>query len=71
MRVVREGSRHVVKVPSSMSSRLKQEVCDSFNGTGARSGVTIDEIGEWILHTLCACGSAAFESLHALGETLV
>lgn len=71
VRVVKEGSRLVVKVPVSLSSRWKQEVCDSFVGTSAHPDVTVDEIGEWILQTSCGCGSEVFESGHVLGETLV
>lgn len=46
VRADKEGSMHVVKVPASLSSSLKQEVRDSFVGTTARPDVTAIEIGE-------------------------
>lgn len=71
VQAVKEGSLKVVKIPASMSSRLKREVCDSFVGTGARPGVTTNEIGEWLPQTLRGCGSEAIKSIFVLGEALV
>lgn len=50
---MKEGSTHVVKVPTLMTSRLKKNVCDSFVGVGACPRVTSAKIGEWILKTMC------------------
>lgn len=50
--VVKEGSFLVVRVPESLTSRLKKGVY-SFVATGARPSVTIEEVGVWMLHQLC------------------